>query len=275
MEENNEELVVRNDDVPETSEEQVETSASESQEQVQVSNEDIDKQIEERANRLFEEKIESRLARDRAKREREFQKELSKYKQLENVIKTGVGVDNLDDAISKTTEFYTNQGYTIPQFKDSYSERDEKILANADAQEIIELGENEMEAEANRIASIPAEDRTLREKTIFNSLCKELISRRDVRELEGKGYKTEILDTKEFKDYKNQFKDDVSISKIYEMYVKENQKLEEKPASAGSAKNLSTQQKNKFSVEQINSMSPQEIMKYWNDPEFRKMAGLN
>lgn len=30
-----------------------------------------------------------------------------------------------------------------------------------------------------------------------------------------------------------------------------------------------------FTPEQINNMSPQEMSKYWNDPTFRKMAGLN
>lgn len=263
------ELVV--DDVPETSEEnleEVQVNASQDDEQVQEnveeteqSSEDIQKLVEERANKLFEEKVEERLVRDRINRERKQNKELAKYRQLENVIKAGLGVDNLDDAISRTSEFYKEQGVTIPEFKDLYSERDEKILAKADAQEIIELGKEEMEAEANRIASIPEAKRSLREKTIFNTLCKELISLRDVDELKSKGYKTDILQTKEFSDFRNQFNVNTSISKIVEMYNKMNGQVVEQPRSPGSAKSTTTvkQIKDYYSPEDFDKLTDEDL----------------
>lgn len=264
------ELVV-NDDVPETSEENLEEvniSTSEDEEQVQEnveeaeqSSEDIEKLVEERANKLFEEKVEERLVRDRINRERKQNKELAKYRQLENVIKAGLGVDNLDDAISKTSDFYKEQGITIPDFKDVYSERDEKILAKADAQEIIELGKNEMEAEANRIASIPEAKRTIREKTIFDTLCKELISLKDVEELSSKGYKTDVLDTKEFSDFRNQFNVNTSISTIYEMYNKMHGQVVEQPRSPGSAKSTTTvkQIKDYYSPEDFDKLTDEDL----------------
>lgn len=281
---NNEELL--ENDVPETSEENLEEvniGTSEDEGQIQESTQevenpnqdDIEKQIEERANKLFEEKVEERLIRDRASRERKQNKEMAKYKQLESVIKAGLGVDNLDDAISRTSDFYKEQGINIPEYKDSFSERDEKILAKADAQEIIELGRNEMENEANRIASIPADKRTTREKTVFDTLCKELINMKDIDDLKAKGYKTEILSTKEFNDFRNRFNVNTPISDIYEMYSKLNVKSVEKPASAGSAKNEVGKVTETFSAERINNMTPQELIKYWNNPDFRKVAGLN
>lgn len=281
---NNEELL--ENDVPETSEENLEEvniSTSEDEGQIQETTQevenpnqdDIEKQIEERANKLFEEKVEERLIRDRASRERKQNKEMAKYKQLESVIKAGLGVDNLDDVISRTSNFYKEQGINIPEYKDSFSERDEKILAKADAQEIIELGRNEMENEANRIASIPADKRTTREKTVFDTLCKELINMKDIDDLKAKGYKTEILSTKEFNDFRNRFNVNTPISDIYEMYSKLNVKPVEKPASAGSAKNEVGKVTETFSAERINNMTPQELIKYWNNPDFRKVAGLN
>lgn len=280
----NEELL--ENDVPETSEENLEEvniGTSEDEGQIQETTQevenpnqdDIEKQIEERANKLFEEKVEERLIRDRASRERKQNKEMAKYKQLENVIKAGLGVDNLDDAISRTSDFYKEQGINIPEYKDSFSERDEKILAKADAQEIIELGRNEMENEANRIASIPADKRTTREKTVFDTLCKELVNMKDIDDLKAKGYKTEILSTKEFNDFRNRFNVNTPISDIYEMYSKLNVKPVEKPASAGSAKNEVGKVTETFSAERINNMTPQELIKYWNNPDFRKVAGLN
>lgn len=264
------ELVV--DDVPETSEEnleEVQVNASQDDEQVQEttqevetpSQEDIERMIEERANKKTEEQIEQRLIRDRISRERKQNKELAKYRQLENVIKAGLGVDNLDEAISRTSEFYKEQGVTIPEFKDLYSERDEKILAKADAQEIIDLGKEEMEAEANRIASIPEAKRSLREKTIFNTLCKELISLRDVDELKSKGYKTDILQTKEFSDFRNQFNVNTPISKIVEMYNKMNGQVVEQPRSPGSAKSTTTvkQIKDYYSPEDFDKLTDEDL----------------
>lgn len=264
------ELVV-NDDVPETSEENLEEvniSTSEDGEQNQESakeaeqsSEDIEKLVEERANKLFEEKVEERLVRDRINRERKQNKEIAKYKQLENVIKAGLGVENLDDAISKTSEFYKEQGINIPDFKDTFSERDEKILAKADAQEIIELGKDEMEAEANRIASIPETKRSIREKTIFDSLCKELIGLKDIEELSSKGYKTDILKTKEFSDFRNQFNVNTSISTIYEMYNKMHGQVVEQPRSPGSAKSTTTvkQIKDYYSPEDFDKLTDEDL----------------
>ena len=279
-EELNNELVVEND-VPETSEENLEevnigTSEDEGQNQETVDmtetnqEDDIQKQIEERANKLFEEKVEERLIRDRINRERKQNKELAKYKQLENVIKAGLGVDNLDDAISKTSSFYKEQGINIPDFKDSYSERDEKILAKADAQEIIELGRSEMEAEANRIASIPADKRSIREKTIFDTLCKELISLKDVDEFKAKGYKTELLSTKEFNDFRNQFNVNTPISKIYEMYNKINGQEVVQPKSPGSVKSTTTikQIKDYYSPEDFDKLTEEDL----NNPKIMEIV---
>ena len=267
---NNEEVVLN--DVPETSEENLEEvniGTSEDEEQVQDtveetetnSEEDIEKRIEQEVNKRLEEKIQWRLKRDRDVRERKESKKLEKYKYLESVIKSGLGVDNLDDAISKTSNFYKEQGINIPEFKDSYSERDEKILAKADAQEIIELGRDEMEAEANRIASIPMEQRTIREKTIFETVCKELINLKDIDELKAKGYKTDILETKEFNQFRDRFNVNTPISEIYEMYNKINGQVVEQPASPGSAKTNTTNNeiKDYYTPEEVRNFTEEEL----------------
>ena len=255
---NNEEVVET--DVPETSEEETaeEVVVDASQDE---NSEDIDKLVEERANKLFQEKVEDRLIRDRAKRDREYQKELSKYKKLENIMKAGLEVETLDDAISKSFDFYSEQGINIPEFKDSYSERDEKILARADAKEIIDLGKDEMEAEANRIASIPESKRTIREKTIFDSLCKELLDIKATEELKTKGYDTSLLNNKDFQDFRNQFTTNISISKIYDMYNKINGSTVERPKSPGSAKSTTQikQIKEYYSPEDFDKLTDEDL----------------
>lgn len=276
---NNEEVVLN--DVPETSEENLEEvniSTSEDEKQIQEtvektetnSEDDINKLVEERANKMFEEKVKDRLARDRASQERKFNKELAKYKHLESVINAGLGVDNLDDAISKTSSFYQEQGITIPEFKDSYSERDEKILAKADAKEIIDLGRDEMEAEANRIASIPETQRTIREKVVFDTICEELTNIKATEELKSKGYDVSILDNKDFQDFRNQFTVSTPISKIYDMYNKVNGTVAERPKSPGSAKSTTQvkQIKDYYSPEDFDKLTVEDL----NNPEVMKVV---
>lgn len=279
------ELVVEND-VEDTSEEnleEVEIDTSEDEklnqdnaQEAEKSEDDIEKLIEERANKLFQEKVEERLKRDRNSRERQQNKELAKYRQLENVIKAGLGVDNIDDAISQSSEFYRGQGVIIPEYNaEVRTEKEEMILAREDVKEIMDLGMEGMEAEANRISSIPKERRSIREQAVFNELCEKIIDQRQVNELKEKGVNSDILEDNKFKEFKKKFTYDTSISDIYEMYSKLNAKPVEKPASAGSAKSDVGKTNETFTPESINKMTPQEIMKYWNNPAFRKVAGLN
>lgn len=286
MEENENELIV-DDDVSIASEneekenlEDVQVGASENNEQTQETTqevegptqEDIEKQIEEKANKLFEEKVEQRLKRDRINREREQSKEISKLKQLQNVIMTGLGVENLDEAISKSSEFYKNQGINIPEYKQnlSYSERDEQILAYADAKEIIECGMQEMEKEANRIASIPSNKRTTREKTIFNELCKELVNIKDIEKLKSKGYDTEMLKDKNFIDFRQQFTINTPVEKIVDIYKQVNNPKIEKPKSPGSAKSTTTvkQIKDYYSPEDFDKLTDEEL----NNPKIMEIV---
>ena len=267
------ELVV-SDDVPETSEqnlEEVNIGTSEDGEQVQEtteevvtpSQEDIERMIEERANKRTQEQIEQRLIRDRINRERKQNQELAKYRQLESIMKAGLGVETLDEAINKSSEFYKGQGVNIPIYKEesSLSERDEKILAEADAREIISFGKQEMETEANRIASIPENKRTLREKTVFNALCKELINLRDVDTLKSKGYEIDLLNEKKFIEFRNQFNVNTPIESIVGMYKQVNNLNVEQPKSPGSAKSSTgiKQIKDYYSPEDFDKLTDEDL----------------
>jgi len=248
-EENLDNEIIVNDSVPETLEndEQIETNASQEVDEVQDNTEEVEKpeenieaQIEERANKIAEEKIEARLIRDRVKRERETNEKLSKYQQLEDILKTGLGAKDLDDAISKTSNFYKEQGINIPiqEKKLSLNERDTVVLAKADAQDIIKCGEKEMKYEANRIANIPRQNRTIRENIIFNELCQELTSINNIKELKNKGYDSTVLQSEDFKEFSKDI--NKPITEVYEMYTKLKGISKQTPKSPGSAKTTVT-----------------------------------
>lgn len=268
MEDN--ELIVT--DVPETSEEeQIETNASEGVEEVQTTQEvDTDAEMEERINKLAEEKahkiaediVETRLIRDRVKREREEAGTKAKYQELETIMKTALGVDNIDDAITKSREFYKEQGIQIPEIVNkSLNERDEIVLAKADASDIIKLGKSEMEAEANRIAAIPESKRTLRDKTIFNDVCQELVKINDLDNLKNKGYDTSILEDKDFSTFRNQFNLNTPVSQIYEMYQQVKGTKPQQPRSPGSAKtnNSNNEIKDYYTPEEVRQFTEEDL----------------
>lgn len=245
MDEENE-LIVK-DDVPETSEEQIETNASEGVDEVQATEvvkteEDIEKQIEERANKIAEEKIEARLIRDRVKREREEAQSRAKYEELESIMKTALGATDIDDVLNKSKEFYREQGVTIPEVinKPSLNEEDERILAEARAGKLIKAGKEEMEIEANRIAAIPQDKRTLRENIIFDEVCSRLMDMRDEDALKQKGYDTEILNNQDFGKFREQFNRNTPLASIVDMYQKVNGTKKVQPNSPGSARTSNT-----------------------------------
>lgn len=266
------ELVVT-DDVPETSleENEIENNASEeveevqntTEEVVQPSAEDIERQIEERANKIAEEKMEARLIRDRIKREREDAGIRAKYEQLESIMKTALGANNIDDVITKSKEFYREQGIQIPEIinKSSLNERDEIVLAKADAGDIIKLGKSEMEAEANRIASIPEKERSLRDKTIFNDVCQELYRMKDEDSLKAKGYDTKVLNDKDFSSFRGQFNLNTPVSQIYEMYQTIKGTKPVQPNSPGSAKTNTTNNeiKDYYTPEEVRNFTEEDL----------------
>lgn len=194
---------------------------------------DMDKLIEERANALTEERIQKRLARERNK----FDKEISKYKELGRIVESGLGVDSIDDAITQTRNFYTDQGIDIPEINPE-KEWEDAVIGEAYAKKIAEYGYEEMEEEANRIASIPLERRTTREKAIFNELCKNLISLKDEESLRDIGVDTSILKDEEFNKFRNQFNSNVKVADIYSMYNKMTGNFKTIPATPGSAKTV-------------------------------------
>lgn len=274
-EEQDNELVVE-ESVPETLKtneevEQVQTYASEGEEQVQEEKVEPEKKYtQEEVDRL----IDARFARETTKHERETEK----YKELQSIIQTALGANDLDDVIKKSKEFYKSSGIDIPEYKSSLKSKDEEILANAYANEIVSAGDyKEMEYEANRISKIPANERSVRENVMFSKLCDALIENKNKGELKEKGIDINILEDQKFKEFRKKLNYNTPIIEAVDMFNKLNNPNEkkEKPASAGSAKNEVGKAVETFSVETINKMSPQELMKHWNNPEFRRVAGLN
>lgn len=254
-------------DVPETSEEELEEVNIDTSEDIE--NKETQENDNEEEVRYTQEEVNS-MIKDRLDRFKKKEKEnLRKYEYLESIVKTGTGTDNLDDAIKETVDFYKGNGLEIPEYS-AYSEDDERILGQARANEFIKSGYEEMEAEANRIASIPREQRSVRETEEFNILGAELTRRNNIRELKSKGYDSNVLETDEFKKFSNQFNNQTDISKIYEMFTKLNGNKVEKPYSPGSAKsNAQVKQiKDYYSPDDFDKLTDEDL----NNPKIMEIV---
>jgi len=220
--------------------------------------EDIEKLVEERANKLTEERIGKRLAREQKKHE----KEIAKYKQLGQIVESGLGVNNIDDAITQTRSFYTDQGVEIP---DPSREWEDKVLGRAEAEEIANLGYEEMEAEANNLARKPLEKMSVRERATFNALCEKLTAHNDEQQLVSQGVDAKILQDAKFQEFRSQFNSSVKVGDIYSMYNKVTGNIKEVPASPGSAKTVTPveQIKDFISPEEFDKLTDEQL----NDPK--------
>ncbi len=254
-------------DVPETSEneelEEVVIDTSEDNETKETPDRDIEAEIEERANKLFEEKVEERLIRDRRARESKSKEELRKYKYLEDIVKAGTGTNSLDEAIKETADFYKGNGLDIPEYS-TLTEEDEETLGISDAEKFLSLTNLEYKdiaEEVDRLANIPRERRTVREQAKLHVLGVERKRQDNIKEIKDKGYDSDVLETKEFKEFSKQFNNDTDISKVYEMYQKVYGLTPKQPSSPGSAKNNSsgTQVKEYYTPEEAKHFTEEDL----------------
>ena len=176
------------------------------------------KYSEEDFNNKLDEVLPKKLARREAKIRKEYEK---KYGQLENVLKAGLNVDNIEEATEQLTNFYTQRGANIPTYHSEYSERDLEILAQGDYEDIINGSTyKEVEDEANRLADIGLDNMTDRERLTFNKLGKYLTEEKSKKELAAMGVDESLLRDEEFNEFSSKLNPNLSLKEKYEMYKK-------------------------------------------------------
>lgn len=176
-----------------------------------------------------DEMIAKKLARKEAKIRREYEK---KYSRAETVLKAGLQKDNFEEAVTELENYYTQEGVNIP--KTQYSERDIEILANAEANEIIESGYDDLVEEVDRLASIGVDNMSSRDKIIFNKIASERKRIEEEKELASIGIGKDSI-TDEFKEFSKKLNPSLTMKEKYEMYTKFKPKPKVEPI--GSLKN--------------------------------------
>jgi hypothetical protein len=183
-------------------------------------------------NAKLDEVMGKKIARTRAKIEREYKK---KYGDLEEVLRAGMGKDNVEEMTADLREFYGKKGVKFAE-KPTYSDREIEVLAKAEAEDIIRYGFDEVVEEVDRLAQIGAADMTAKEKAIFRTLAEYRQSAERGMELSKMGVKEDVYTSKDFNDFAALFNSNTPITKIYELYNNKN-KPKKEIRTMGSMKN--------------------------------------
>lgn len=171
-------------------------------------------------------------ARAKAQIEKKYER---KYGNLENVLKAGTGKESVEEITDTFTAFYKGKGIEV-QPKPAYSSRDIEVLANAEAQDVISGGYEDVVEEVDRLAEIGVENMDARERAYFNALCKHRQNTERQNELAKIGITEDVYNSQEFQEYAGMFKADTPISKIYDSFRKQQPKKDIKPMGSLSNK---------------------------------------
>lgn len=228
----------------------------------ETSNEGVENEVEkqpegkfytdEEFNRAVNEVADRRVAR----KMRKFERELDKYKDTENVLKSQLGGENIDEINTNLRNLYENEGVQLPSRYVSEDKGYIEYLATQDSDDVISEGYDAIKSEANRLATIGYDNLNSKDKIVFTKLCDALDKEEDKRTLKSLNVDTKILEDNDFIDYRKQFNRNVPISKIYEMYsgIKET-----KINTPGDLSNNSVAEKEYFTDEEIANLSMEDL----------------
>ena len=170
---------------------------------------------EEEFNAKLDKVLAKKIARNNEKIRKEYEK---KYGNLENVLKAGTGKDDLGEITEQFTDFYQSKGVQIPK-PAAYSDKDIKVLAKAEASDIISLGFDDVVEEVDRLAELGT-NMSAREKLVFAELANYRKAEEDKRELAKIGVGEESLNDAEFIEFAKNLDPNLSTKKKWEIFAK-------------------------------------------------------
>lgn len=210
-------------------------------------------ELNQKLDELLADKIGKKTAIIKRQLRREYDE---KYGELENVLKAGTGESDLKAITDTFTDFYTKKGINIPQ-RANYNENDLKILANAEADDIINSSFNEVVEETDRLADKGLDNMSPREKIVFKKLAEYRQSKERENELASIGA-MKVANDKEFNDFASQFNSNVPIKTVYEMYTKT--RPQPKVEQIGSMKStVPNKTKDYYTPDEVDRLTPEQL----------------
>ena len=233
------------------------TEVTENVEQTTEQN-NVQEETQEQKGKFYtDEELDKMLAdrynRGRRKAEKESRK---KYGRLENILKSGLEVSSLNEAEKKLEDFYTEQGVQIPTY---YDEDDIRTLADKDAEEIIADGDVAVERELRRLSDLGTDKMSKREKAMFETLYNSHKATKERQELEEIGVGSELLDSKEFKDFTKNLNPNLSVKQKYEFYKQTHPTQQAEPIGSMTNTETGNSFKDSYTEEEISKLSLDDL----------------
>lgn len=205
----------------------------------------------------MEDIIQRRLARQKDKLERDYTKELARYKRTEEILNAGLGTNNIEDANAKMVDYYEKEGIKIPDHKEpGLTQKQIEILGKAEADEIIAVGDEK--EELNRLLKINVNDMSPMEKVIYKRLYEKVSDDDRKQELVKQGIDLSILNDQKFQEFEKQFNKETNLGNVVDLYKKLNP--EEKPQKIGSmVSNDMGKIKEYYTPEEISKLTEEDL----------------
>ena len=195
-----------------------------------------------------------------ARAEKRIRREYEEYDGLIEVLEAGTGKKGIGELRQTFSDHYAKRGIQMPQ-KPTYNDNDERILAEAEAKNIIEGGIEDVEYEVKRLTDKGSKAMSAREKAMYPHLVEHLNAKRTRDALAKMGVTDEEMDSKEFKEFRAQFNPTVPVEDVYGIYRKTKPKKDIR--TMGSMKHNQTQDKDYYTPEEIERLTMDDL----NDPK--------
>lgn len=213
---------------------------------------------EEEFNAKLDEVLGKKLARREAKIRKEYDR---KYGDLEEVLKAGTGKESVEEITGTFRDFYTKKGIQFQQ-KPAYSERDIQVLAQAEAEDIIRGGFDEVVEEVDRLTELGVANMTAKEKAVFKVLAEHRQSMERGNELSKIGVTEDVYNSDDFKKFASKFNPSTPITDVFDLYRKTQPQKNIK--TMGSIKNTESADdgvKDFYTIEEIKKFSKEDFDK--------------
>ena len=157
-----------------------------------------------------------RLARKEARIRKEYDR---KYGELAEVMQTGTGKEDLGEIADSFRGFYEKKGIQFKK-KPEYTDKDIEVLAQAEANDIINAGYEDVVEEVERLTEVGFENMTAREKAVFKTLAEHRQKAERSKELSSIGVTEDVYESEEFKTFTKKFDPRTPIKDVYGIYRK-------------------------------------------------------
>lgn len=260
--EDNKELVENTENVEElTTEENVEGTTEPTEEVVETPSETVETPAKTYTDADVDEIVKKKLHRQEQKLNREFNKQMSKYKRAEEVLNAGLGTSNIEEATNNLTNFYKEKGIKIPEYHEQRSEHEIEVLAKDEANSIIDAGYDDIVEEVEKLAEIGIDNMSKRDKIMFQILANERTKLENEKEIASLGVSKEELESSEFKAFSDKYPS-LSLKDKYELYSQI--KPKKQVNKMGSMKNgQASQVKDYYTEEEISRLTEDDL----NNPQ--------